>query len=84
MHNFFSKQPVAGTGVYLFRQTLHDWSDKHERKILQGIVPAFKPNIRVFINDHDLLKPSVLSRFNERNAMHLDLTTWRLFNSKEQ
>ncbi|KAK0708641.1 hypothetical protein B0H67DRAFT_686670 [Lasiosphaeris hirsuta] len=69
--NFFSKQPVAGTDVYLFRQ------------ILQGLVPALKPNVRVIINDHVLPKPSVLSRFNERNNGQFDFTIWLLFNGKE-
>ena len=52
-HDFFRAQPVHAD-VYLFRNILHDWSDKYACMILQALIPSLKGGSRILVNDYVL------------------------------
>jgi hypothetical protein len=84
VHDFFTEQPVAGADVYILRQILHDWSDKHCRKILSALIPALKPGARIVINDSILPDVGAVSPAKEGMLRHSDMLMWRCFNAKER
>ena len=84
VHDFLTEQPVKGADVYLFRQILHDWTDKNCRKILSALIPALKPGARIIINDSILPGVGEVSPAKESVLRHSDLMMWRCFNAKER
>ncbi|KAK0656883.1 putative O-methyltransferase [Cercophora newfieldiana] len=83
VHDFLTDQHVVAD-VYLFRQVLHDWTDKNCRKILSALIPALKPGARIIINDSILPGVGVVGPVKEAILRHSDLTMWRCFNAKER
>ena len=55
-HNFMTEQPTKNADVYFFRWICHNQSDKYGVKMLQALVPALKPGVRIVISDN-CLKP---------------------------
>ena len=53
-HDFFTEQTVQGADIYLFRWTLHNWSDRYCVQILQNLVPAMKDGGRVLFYEYVL------------------------------
>ena len=49
IHDFFTEEPIKGADAYMFRQCLHDWSDKYCVRILRALIPALKPGAKVLI-----------------------------------
>jgi hypothetical protein len=49
-HDFFMPQTVSAD-VYLFRWTMHNWSDKYCVRMLRALVPVLKPGATVVIQD---------------------------------
>ena len=50
-HNFFDEQPVKGADVYFFRHIFHDWPEIYGIKILRALIPAFKPELKIVLNE---------------------------------
>jgi len=84
VHDFLKAQPVIGADVYILRQILHDWSDKHCRTILAALIPALKPGARIVINDTILPDVGTVSAMKEGMLRHSDMMMWRCFNAKER
>jgi hypothetical protein len=83
VHDFLTEQPVAAD-IYLFRQILHDWTDKDCRRILSALIPALKPGARIIINDSVLPGVGAVSPAKESVMRHSDLMMWRCFNARER
>lgn len=83
-NDFFTKQPVEGADVYLFRMIFHNWSDKDCVQILQSLIPALEKGSKVLINDHVVSPPGVLPPYEDRAICAFDLVMKQLFNAKER
>ncbi|KAJ5124895.1 uncharacterized protein N7515_008720 [Penicillium bovifimosum] len=55
-HDFFKEQPVSADG-YILRHILHDWNDEDSIAIIKALLPALKPNAKVFISEGILPDP---------------------------
>ncbi|KAJ8064638.1 hypothetical protein OCU04_006961 [Sclerotinia nivalis] len=64
-HDFFTRQPVVGADVYLFRCVLHNHSDKYCVEILRCLVPALKPGARIIIAESVVPLPGQVSKYKE-------------------
>ena len=65
-HSFWDEQPIKGADIYLFRWTLHDWSNAAATKILKNLVPAMKPGAKVLISDNVIPAFGTTSTYLER------------------
>lgn len=59
VHDFFTPQPVmVDVQVYFLRWIFHNWSDKYCVKILQALIPALTPGVKVIISEAIMPGPS--------------------------
>ena len=65
-HDFFKEQPVKYADVYLLRAILHDWSDKHAKAIIRGLVPALKEGANIVLQEMVIPPPGLLSFYHEK------------------
>lgn len=65
-HDFLTPQPELHADIFMFRFTMHDWSDKYAVKILQNIVPAMKKSARILVMDYLLASPGSIPKFAEK------------------
>jgi len=81
--DFFTEQQIIGADVYFFRWILHNWSDGYCVKILQGLVPAMRPNSKVLIYEFVLEEGPVL-KCTQKQGRNLDMAMLATFNASER
>ena len=74
-YDFFTKQPVEGADVYLFRWIFHNWSDKYCLSILRNLIPALKKGAKVLVADNVLPEPEMLPLALEERIRWVTLTS---------
>ncbi|KAL8765648.1 MAG: hypothetical protein Q9209_007328 [Squamulea sp. 1 TL-2023] len=74
-HDFFTEQPVKGAAIYILRWILHDWSDKYAARILQALIPALKPGVKVLLVEQVLPPPGEVSKYQEKAYRCASFTT---------
>ncbi|KAL0941583.1 sterigmatocystin 8-O-methyltransferase [Colletotrichum truncatum] len=83
-HDFFSPQPVKDADIYFFRWILHDWSDVHAVEIIQSLIPAMRPGVRVILNELVIPRPGAVSDKVFKSLINYDLAMMALFNGQER
>lgn len=69
-HDFFTEQPIKAD-AYIFRMIFHDWSDTYVIKILQAMVPAMRPGVRIIVNDNILPRPGQIPHSKEKKIRYV-------------
>ncbi len=83
-YDFFTKQPVKGAEVYLFRQIFHNWDLENSVKILKNTVESMGQASHVLIMDSVVPAPGTVPSVRERSFRALDVGMMQLFNSLER
>ena len=84
-HNLLSPQPVRDADVFFFRSVFHNWPDPYCVNILQALIPALKPGVRVILNEFCLPpQAGLIPAFGEQALRSFDLAMLGMLNAKER
>jgi 6-hydroxytryprostatin B O-methyltransferase len=83
VHNFFEPQSVSAA-AYLFRLTLHCWSDAPCQRILRSLLPVIRHGTRLIIMDLVMKAPGTEPVWLEQQRRKELLVMNILYNGRER